>query len=86
MLTLSINSSVGGATKRGKIVFVDLAGSERLKRSKGDDACETGAINKSLFTLAKVISILSDNAEQQLTQHVPYRVCAARAPSARSVV
>jgi hypothetical protein len=51
-------------SKRGKLVFVDLAGSERLKRSKSNDPEETGAINKSLFTLAKVISILADNSKE----------------------
>jgi hypothetical protein len=47
--------------KYGKISFVDLAGSERLKESKsqGDMIKETGNINKSLFTLGKVISCLS---------------------------
>jgi hypothetical protein len=47
--------------KYGKISFVDLAGSERLKESKsqGDMVKETGNINKSLFTLGKVISCLS---------------------------
>lgn len=44
--------------KYGKISFVDLAGSERLKEteSKGEMLKETGNINKSLFTLGKVIS------------------------------
>jgi kinesin family protein 12 len=39
-----------------------LAGSERLKESKakGDMIKETGNINKSLFTLGKVISSLTD--------------------------
>jgi hypothetical protein len=60
--------------KHGKLVFVDLAGSERLKRSKSSDAEETGAINKSLFTLAKVISLLADLNERSSTAHVPYRV------------
>ncbi len=48
-------------THSGKIVFVDLAGSERLKRSgaAGDGRKETGAINKSLFALAKVISAVA---------------------------
>jgi hypothetical protein len=48
--------------KYGKISFVDLAGSERLKEteSKGEMVKETGNINKSLFTLGKVISCLSD--------------------------
>ncbi len=47
--------------KYGKISFVDLAGSERLKESKsqGEMIKETGQINKSLFTLGKVISMLS---------------------------
>jgi kinesin family protein 12 len=44
--------------KYGKISFVDLAGSERLKEteSKGEMIKETQNINKSLFTLGKVIS------------------------------
>lgn len=43
--------------KYGKVAFVDLAGSERLKESKsqGEMIKETGNINKSLFTLGKVI-------------------------------
>jgi hypothetical protein len=43
--------------KYGKISFVDLAGSERLKdsRSQGEMLKETGNINKSLFTLGKVL-------------------------------
>ena len=32
---------------------------------------ETGNINKSLFTLGKVISSLSD--KKKLTSHIPYR-------------
>jgi hypothetical protein len=45
----------------GKITFVDLAGSERLKdtNSSGKMLQETGAINKSLYVLGKVISGLS---------------------------
>lgn len=39
--------------------FVDLAGSERLKKSNTANEKETGAINKSLMTLGKVISALS---------------------------
>lgn len=38
---------------------MDLAGSERLKKSKATNEKETGAINKSLMTLGKVISALS---------------------------
>jgi kinesin family member 12 len=74
--------------KYGKISFVDLAGSERLKESKsqGDMIKETGQINKSLFTLGKVISMLSSTdktksggggaaAANKLEQqkYIPYR-------------
>lgn len=47
--------------KYGKIAFVDLAGSERLKESNAEGTMvkETGQINKSLFALGKVISMLS---------------------------
>ena len=60
-----VDSQDGHALVRyGKIVFVDLAGSERLKDTKSEGATltETGAINKSLFTLGKVISTLSSAA------------------------
>eukprot|EP00961_Rhodomonas_salina_P209720 2831553-Rhodomonas_salina.1 len=44
-------------TRHGKMSFVDLAGSERLKDSKSEGTTlrETGSINKSLFTLGKVM-------------------------------
>jgi kinesin family protein 12 len=67
ILTVYLISQVQGLDgntykKYGKISFVDLAGSERLKESKsqGEMIKETGNINKSLFTLGKVISCLSD--------------------------
>jgi hypothetical protein len=49
-----------------------LAGSERLKESKakGDMIKETGNINKSLFTLGKVISSLTDKKNEKF---IPYR-------------
>lgn len=49
--------------KYGKVTFVDLAGSERIKLtgSKGVMFKETTQINKSLFNLGKVISLLSEN-------------------------
>ena len=53
----------------GKINFVDLAGNERLTRSHSQNATETGAINRSLFALGKVISSLSSDS----TEHIPYR-------------
>ena len=61
--------------KYGKIYFVDLAGSERLKetKSQGDMIKETGNINKSLFTLGKVISALGDKKQRLSKAHIPYR-------------
>ena len=57
----------------GKMSFVDLAGSERLKESKsqGEMIKETGNINKSLFTLGKVIKGLTDKKSK--TPYIPYR-------------
>lgn len=56
----------------GKLSFVDLAGSERLKESKakGEMIKETGNINRSLFTLGKVISSLTD---KKIEKFIPYR-------------
>jgi hypothetical protein len=56
----------------GKISFVDLAGSERLKDSKscGETLKETSSINRSLFTLGKVISSLTS-----FDLCVPYKHC-----------
>ena len=69
-----IKSGAGqGVKKYGKIAFVDLAGSERLKESKsqGEMIKETGNINKSLFTLGKVIKGLTDKKSK--TPYIPYR-------------
>ena len=78
ILTLYIISetktnSSKSAKKYGKISFVDLAGSERLKESKsqGEMIKETGNINKSLFTLGKVIKGLTDKKSK--TPYIPYR-------------
>ncbi len=59
-------------SRHGKISFVDLAGSERIKQTGavGKTAKESGQINKSLFTLGKVISVLADNKPGKF---VPYR-------------
>jgi kinesin family protein 12 len=61
--------------KYGKISFVDLAGSERLKESKSEGIMvkETGQINKSLFTLGKVISMLTQKDKKLDTKYIPYR-------------
>ena len=61
--------------KYGKISFVDLAGSERLKesRSEGIMMKGTGQINKSLFALGKVISMLSSKDLKLNSKYIPYR-------------
>ena len=53
--------------------FVDLAGSERLKETKsaGEMLKEKANINKSLFTLGKVIAGLTDNKSKK--PFIPYR-------------
>lgn len=74
MYVISEVKSAGEVVKKyGKISFVDLAGSERLKESKsqGEMVKETGNINKSLFTLGKVIKGLSDRKSK--TPYIPYR-------------
>lgn len=71
----------GHVVKRyGKISFVDLAGSERLKQSKSEGiqmVKETGSINKSLFTLGHVISLLAQQAQnpekKKEMPYIPYR-------------
>ena len=52
--------------------LVDLAGSERLheNETKSDVIGETGYINKSLFTLAKVVNKLAKSGQ---SKHIPYR-------------
>ena len=48
-----------GENRKGKLVLVDLAGSERLKDTGNtlrEAVRETGAINRSLFTLGQVSS------------------------------
>ena len=63
--------------KYGKVSFVDLAGSERLKdsQSEGNMAKETRQINGSLFTLGKVISMLSSKKDPSKMNHkyIPFR-------------
>ena len=72
------NMSDGHVFKKyGKVSFVDLAGSERLKESKSEGTMvkETGNINKSLFTLGKVISMLAapEKMAKKDKQYIPYR-------------
>jgi hypothetical protein len=68
LISETVNEEDGHVFKKyGKVSFVDLAGSERLKESKsvGEMVKETGQINKSLFTLGKVISMLSSEKSAQ---------------------
>lgn len=58
-----------------KINLVDLAGSERCCSAKtsGDRLKEGASINKSLLTLGKVISALSEQALSRKKVFIPYR-------------
>ena len=60
----------GGGYRQAVLSFVDLAGSERARQtgSEGLRLKEGGHINKSLLSLATVISKLADGSP-----HVPYR-------------
>ena len=62
----------------GRLCFVDLAGSERLgdTKSKSNSAtirAETGSINKSLFALGKVISMLGNARARRANVIIPFR-------------
>ncbi len=65
-----------GPSSFGRLAIVDLAGSERLKVSKSSNVKESGFINKSLYTLGKVINGISNfggsNVAMKSVQ-VPYR-------------
>ncbi|KAF3690792.1 Kinesin-like protein KIF14 [Channa argus] len=58
-----------------RINLVDLAGSERCNsaQTSGDRLREGASINKSLLTLGKVISALSEQALTRKTVFIPYR-------------
>ncbi|KAM3876365.1 kinesin-like protein KIF14 [Diretmus argenteus] len=58
-----------------RINLVDLAGSERSNsaQTSGDRLREGASINKSLFTLGKVISALSEQALTRKKVFIPYR-------------
>uniref|UniRef100_A0A7S4AY98 Kinesin-like protein n=1 Tax=Chrysotila carterae TaxID=13221 RepID=A0A7S4AY98_CHRCT len=82
LFTLTVQQLERGTTDsvvaEGRLTLVDLAGSERQSalieggRAAMQDSVE---INKSLFTLRKVILALSDRKEGKLQRaaHVPYR-------------
>ena len=68
------NPVVPGETVKSKFTLVDLAGSERMSltgASSGQIMQESIFINKSLFTLRKVISALAD--QDGRPAHIPYR-------------
>ncbi|XP_075473177.1 kinesin-like protein KIF14 [Ascaphus truei] len=58
-----------------RINLVDLAGSERCSsaQTSGERLKEGVSINKSLLTLGKVISALSENAQTRKNLFIPYR-------------
>eukprot|EP00826_Nyctotherus_ovalis_P051564 TRINITY_DN6449_c0_g2_i1.p1 TRINITY_DN6449_c0_g2~~TRINITY_DN6449_c0_g2_i1.p1 ORF type:complete len:193 (+),score=74.26 TRINITY_DN6449_c0_g2_i1:109-687(+) len=73
-----MGSSGINAEYMGKISFVDLAGSERAEsaRTSTSRLKETGAINRSLFVLNKVIAALAPAGSQSQSDarpFVPYR-------------
>lgn len=75
-LTLERKDEMGmPITQRSQTHLVDLAGSERAKRTKaeGNQLKEGAAINKSLSTLALVISSLADAAEGKKGNMPPFR-------------
>ncbi|GIL67866.1 hypothetical protein Vafri_21146 [Volvox africanus] len=68
----------GGIRRYGKLALVDLAGSERLKDTGNTEkgaVRETGAINKSLFTLGQVLAALSARScgNANANSFVPFR-------------
>lgn len=66
-----------GSVRQSKISFVDLAGSERVKDTgaAGGTLKEANAINKSLFTLGKVISALSEPVRFNIECQLLYSPC-----------
>ncbi|KAK9815081.1 hypothetical protein WJX73_007163 [Symbiochloris irregularis] len=80
IVTVYCNTAVGEdneCARFGKISFVDLAGSERVKdtHTTGEMLKETTSINRSLFTLGKVISALAEREAggPSAVPHIPYR-------------
>ncbi|GJQ84693.1 kinesin-3C [Trypoxylus dichotomus] len=72
-LNLSEKSDENSCSRRSKVSLIDLAGSERLGNScNSEEKIRQGvSINKSLLTLGKVISALSEHKKGNL--FVPYR-------------
>lgn len=72
VLTLTIEACFAdGGMQKSKLHLIDLAGSEDNRRTEntGIRMIESGAINKSLFVLGKVVDALNSTADIR----VPYR-------------
>ena len=63
----------GNGKLMGKLFLVDLAGSERSAYTGKTANKESIDINKSLFTLRQVITALTENAQKNQQQYIPYR-------------
>jgi hypothetical protein len=64
---------VPAPARYGKITFVDLAGSERLQQTESEGAmrAESGAINRSLFALGKVVGAIATASRAEHAAWVP---------------
>lgn len=73
-LSLRHHADSPSATPLGELLLVDLAGSEDNRRTgnAGKRLAESGAINRSLFTLSAVVEALL-RAQRDRTSHVPFR-------------
>ncbi|XP_075161765.1 kinesin family member nebbish [Haematobia irritans] len=71
--TSSTTNGKSFQSRRSKVSLVDLAGSERISNSSGERKKEGVLINKSLLTLGKVISALSNEKSATGKVFVPYR-------------
>lgn len=71
ILTVTQTNMEDMSIKTGKLYLVDLAGSEKISKTgaKGTTLDEAKMINKSLTTLGKVITALTDKK----ATHIPYR-------------
>lgn len=69
MVIESRSRSGRGRSVMSTLSLVDLAGSEsvRLANTHGQRQIEGGFINKSLLTLGKVVSMLTEDGEQTTT-------------------
>lgn len=70
---ISTSSSSGSGVIVSSLYLTDLAGSESIKlsQSTGDRRKEGSYINKSLLTLGKIVTLLSE--KRSTTFHIPYR-------------